>query len=390
MNYPPVKLLKTAIKKYLSGELWFTKEDIKDLIKLKKKIEPGSLVKVFSQEGLFLGIGYFNPQVYYALKLITKEEVKIDKSFFIARFERLYSFKKRLYPEDEALRLVFAEGDFLPGLIIDLYKDIAVIQIYTTGMEKLRSIILKALKTALPFLKGIVIKNDFSKRKEEGLPLYVKTEGKVEELVQIKMGGLKWLIPVIKGQKTGSFLDQRANREFIKKISKEFCIIDVFSYIGGFAFYALSGGAKKAFLVDRSSFALSIAEEIAKINSFKEKIIPVEADAFYFLKNAPLADLIILDPPAFIKNRKNLKQGEKKYSSLYSLGIKALNEGFLMACSCSHFLEEKRFEYLILQGAKKEQKQVKIIYKGYQAADHPVNPAVKETLYLKAMCLYVA
>ncbi len=387
MNYLTVKLSKNAIPKYLSGALWFTKQDIKNFSKLKETIQPGEIVKILSQEGFFLGIGYFNPQVYYALKLLTKDEAKIDEKFFKTKFERLYTFKKRLYPEDEALRLVFAEGDFLPGLIIDIYKNIAVIQTYTTGMERLLPLILKALKAALPFVKGMVIKNDSSRRKEENLPLYVKTEGKVEELVSVKMGGLKWLIPVIKGQKTGGFLDQRQNRNFIKMISRDLSVIDAFSYIGGFSFYSLAGGAQRAFLVDRSSFALSIAEEIARINGFKEKIILVEADVFHFLKNPPLTDMIILDPPAFIKNKKSLKQGEKKYASLYSLGVKALKKGFLMACSCSHLLEEKRFETLVLEAARKEQRQVKIIYRGYQAADHPVNPAVRETFYLKAICL---
>jgi 23S rRNA (cytosine1962-C5)-methyltransferase len=389
MQYPSVKLSKNGIKKYLSGHLWFTKDDIKDFHSLKEKIAPGELVKVFSQEGYFLGIGYFNPLVYYCLKLLTKEEIEINQAFFEEKFRILYKFKKRLYPDDEALRLVFAEGDFLPGLIIDLYKDIAVVQTYTTGMEKLLSTILNALRGALSFVKGVVIKNDSPKRKEEGLSLYVKVEGEVKELVEVKMGGLKWLIPVIKGQKTGSFLDQRENRRFIKRVSKDLCVIDAFSYIGGFSFYALSGGAKRAFLVDRSSMALSIAEEIAKINGFKDKVILIEADVFHFLKNPPSAEVLILDPPAFIKSRKDLKQGERKYTTLYNLGTRALKEGFLMACSCSHFLEEEKFQTLLLKAIKKEQKQARILYKGIQAPDHPVNPGVKETSYLKALCLYL-
>jgi len=136
MNYPSVKLSKSALKKYLTGELWFTREDIKDFLKLKEKFEPGEVVKVLSQEGYFLGMGYFNPYVHYALKLLTRDEVEIDEAFFVARFEKIYSLKRRLYPEDEALRLVFAEGDYLPGLIIDIYKQVAVVQAYTTGMER--------------------------------------------------------------------------------------------------------------------------------------------------------------------------------------------------------------------------------------------------------------
>ena len=388
-SYPALKLSKQGLKRYLIGDLWFTQEHIKDFHKEKDRISPGELVKVFSQESYFLGIGYFNPKVHYCLKLITKEDMIIDEKFFCSKFTKLYKFKKIFYPEDEALRLVFAEGDFLPGLIIDLYKDVAVVQTYTLGMEKLLSFIIQGLKNAFSFLRAIVIKNNFSKRKEEGLPLYVRTEGDVEELLSIKMGGLKWLIPVIKGQKTGSFLDQRENRIFIKKIAKDAQVIDAFSYIGGFAFYALLGGAKKVFLIDTSSFALDVAKEIAQINGFMEKVVLIEEDVHQFLKNFSSQGILILDPPAYIKSRKDVKKGEKKYQSLYHLGIKALEKGFLLACSCSYFLEEEKLKTYLIDSARRLNKEIRIVYRGFQALDHPVHPVIKETCYLKSIGVYL-
>lgn len=389
MNYPVITLNKTGIKRYLNNHLWFTFKEILHFEKVKEKIEPGSLVNVISEENNFLGCGYFNPKSYYSLKLLTKEKTIIDKNFFLKKFSQALTLRKCIYPKETCFRLIFSEGDFLPGLIIDIYEKVAVIQIQTLGMENLKNFIISALKELLN-LKAIVLKNDSSKRLEEELELYVEVVyGKTEEIISVEMDEIRFLIPILKGQKTGFFLDQRENRKFLKGMAKDHIILDGFSYIGGFSFYALKGGAKKAFLIDRSEFALSLAEEIAKINGWKEKIITFQGDIFQILKNPPKSDIIVLDPPAFIKSSKDIKAGEKKYENLYFLGIKALEEGFIFAFSCSHFLKIEKMKEMVKNNLKRTKKEGKIIFYASQAPDHPVNPFVEETFYLKGLGIYI-
>ncbi|RLG09702.1 RlmI/RlmK family 23S rRNA methyltransferase, partial [Candidatus Pacearchaeota archaeon] len=289
----------------------------------------------------------------------------------------------------KAFRLVFSEGDFLPGIIIDVFDKVIVVQLYTLGMEKLKNFIISALKNLLT-PEVIVFKNDSSKRKEEGLELYTEVvEGNLKDPVLIEIDEIKFLIPIINGQKTGFFLDQRENRRFIRKLSQDMIVLDVFSYIGGFSFYALKGGAKRAFLIDRSELALNVAEEIAKINGWKDKIIIVKSDAFKVLKDPPESNLIILDPPAFIKSKKDIDLGIKKYEKLYFLGLKNLQKGLFFPFSCSYFLKMDTFWKMIIKELIKLRINGKIIYQGFQAFDHPINPNVEETFYLKGLGIWV-
>lgn len=393
MRYYPIRLNFEGTKKVFSGGLWLTLKDTLEGEKLKEKIEPGSLVTLLTKEGLFLAQAYFNPKVYYCIKILTKEELPIDKEFFKNVFRKSLATRKRLYPAEEAFRLVHGEGDFLPGLIIDIYKNIAVLQIHTLGMEKLKEFILSGLREALSFLKGFFLKNDFEKRKEENLPQYVKFIGEnMEDPLFVEMDGIKFLIPLEKGQKTGFFLDQRENRRLLMRFAKDFIIIDAFSYIGGFSFYGLKGGAKKAYLIDRSSFALDLALEIAKINGWKNKVIPVEGDVFQISKNPPTeGDILILDPPAFIKARKDKEKGMKKYEKLYDLGLNFFHtrKGYLLLFSCSHFLKFEDQKFLIKRLLSRKNLKARFLKYLYQALDHPINPFIEETEYLKGLLLKI-
>jgi len=387
--YPPVVLNKLGVQNYLRRSLWFTQKDIKDFEKLSEKISPGDLVTIFSEEKYFLGIGYFNPQSFYCLKLLSTEEQKIDINFFVQVFSKALNLRRSLYPGEGCFRLVFSEGDFVPGLVVDLFEKIAVVQTHTLGMEKLLAFIIEALKVVLS-PEAIVLKNDHVKRQEEGLPLYVNVAyGKVEEPILVTIDDIKFLIPIISGQKTGFFLDQRENRRFVRDLSKGLQVIDGFSYIGGFGFYCLKGGAERVFLIDRSAAALSLAEEIAKLNHWKDKLIALQGDIFKILKNPPKVDMVVLDPPAFIKSYKHISEGEKKYESLYFLGLKALEKGYFFGFSCSHFLKFERLWFLIKNSLKSLQLNGRIIFQGIQAKDHPINPFVEETFYLKGIGVYV-
>ncbi|MEZ0344501.1 MAG: hypothetical protein ABWJ99_06860, partial [Caldimicrobium sp.] len=222
MKYYPIKLNFEGTKKVFSGGLWLTLKDTLEGERLKEKIEPGSLVTLLTKEGHFLAQAYFNPKVYYCIKILTKNETPVDKEFFKRIFQKSFEIRKKLYPSEEVFRLIHGEGDFLPGLIIDIYKDVAVLQFHTLGMENLKEAILSGLREALSFLKGFFLKNDFEKRKEENLPQYVEFIGEnKEDPLFVEMDGIKFLIPLEKGQKTGFFLDQRENRRILMKFSKD-------------------------------------------------------------------------------------------------------------------------------------------------------------------------
>lgn len=390
MKYPPIILNSNGLKNFIQGKLWFTFKEIDSFEEMKSSIEPGSLVSLYSQHKHFLGQGYFNPYSFYSLKLLTKKEIPIDISFFKERFKLALEFRKRLLPGESSFRLIHAEGDYLPGLIIDLFDKVGVIQIHTLGMERLKPIIIDALLQIRPF-ESIVLKNNFDKRKEEKLPLYVDFYLKEPlDPYHVEMDGIRFLVPIIKGQKTGFFFDQRENRRFLSKISHSLIIVDGFAYIGGFSFYAIQGGAKRAYLLERSSYALDIAIEIARINGWKDKLVPVEGDVFQLLKNpVAQANLLILDPPALIKSRKDFFHGYKKYKELYGLGLRYFKEhtGILFLFSCSHFLKLLDFQSLLRELLAKMQVSVKVFKFFHQSPDHPVNPLVEETEYLKGIAL---
>ncbi len=392
MNYPRVILTKEGVGKVLKGYLWLTLKEVKSAKVLLENIPEGSLVSLYSEEGYFLAQAYFNPKVRYCIKVLCREEVPIDEEFFAQAFKRALNLRKELYPKEVAFRLVFSEGDFLPGLIVDVYEKVAVVQVYTLGMENLLSEIVSALKKVLE-PSCVVLKNDAQKRKEEGLSLYTEVAwGKVDEPLLVEMDGIKFLIPVLSGQKTGFFLDQRDARRYLASLSQGKEVLDLYSYVGGFSFYALKGGAKRAILVDRSQRALDLAEEIAKLNGFSEKVLLIKEDVLNYLKNPSfLADVVIADPPAFIKTKGDLDQGLKLYDTLYFSCFRLFGErcGFLALFSCSHFLTEETQEGIIKKCIAKLGLKGRIIKKLSQAVDHPINPMVKETSYLKGRVIYL-
>lgn len=394
MRYHPIKLNSQGVQKVLSGELWLTLRDTLEKEKLKEKIEPGSLVSLLSKEGHFLGQAYFNPTSYFSFKILSREEIEINEEFFKQSFRRAFETRQKIYPGERVFRLIHGEGDFLPGLIIDIYEKVAVLQFHTLGMDKLKEKILFGLKEALPFLESFLLKNDFERRKEENLPLYVEFLGKFkEDPLLVEMEGIKFLIPLKRGQKTGFFLDQRENRKILMSLSKDLTILDGFSYIGGFSFYALKGGAKRVYLIERSGFALDLALEIAQLNGWKEKVIPVQGDLFQILKT-PFAEgeILILDPPAFIKTKRDKEKGIKKYEELYYLGLNYFQnrKGFLFLFSCSHFLSLEEQKNLLKKLLMKKNFKTKILKYLFQAPDHPINPFVEETEYLKGILLNIS
>ena len=385
--YPKLKLSKKGAYLFLKGGLWIPRDCILEFSKAKAELEPGSLVKILSPESHFLGIGYFNPEVYYCLKVLTTEDVLIDKKFFVERFKRCLELRKEFYKE-RVFRLVFAEGDYLPGLIVDVFESVVVIQSHTKGIENLLRVIIEAIEEVLN-PNAVVLKNDHSKRSEEGLESYVRVvKGEVKDPLCIEIDEIKFLIPILSGQKTGFFLDQRENRRFVARFSKDKVVIDAFCYTGGFGFYALKAGAKRVFFLDRSSFALELVEEGLKLNRFSGGIV-VEGDVFNNLRQFTRSDLVVVDPPAFIKTKKAFKEGIKKYKRLYQIATSVVEKGCVLGCSCSSFLSLETLKDIVSTSALSQGKNVSVIYQFKHPLDHPINPWVPETEYLKAVMVYL-
>ena len=378
-----LKLTEKGLKAFLSGRLWLERSDLA----VWPDEPPGTEVRLLSPEGYFLARGYFHPESRIPVRIFSREDEPLGRPFLLKVLRQALEWRQRLYPEEKAFRLVHGEGDGLPGLTVDIYGQTAVIQVSTFGMERVKGEIVRALREILP-LSTVVFKNDLPVRREEGLDLYVEVAfGRVSGPVEIRMDGLRFLIDPLEGQKTGFFLDQRENRRIIRRLSREAVVLDLFSYTGAFGLYALSGGARRVFAVDRSQRALELAEEMARLNGFRDRLFPIKARVEEFLRDAPDASVIILDPPAFIKSYRSLKAGHKKYREVNRLAIRALARGFFFTSSCSQFLTADDL-YGIVRSVGK-QKSLRLLFRHFQAPDHPENPAHPETLYLKGFTFWV-
>jgi len=378
-----VYIRKNHDRRLKSGHLWIFSNEIQALPKLK----PGTVVEVFNSKEESLGFGFYNPNSLISVRLLNYLN-EPDKKFFVDRFQDALSYRHLLFPEENAYRLVYGESDFLPGLIIDKYEDYFVLQILSAGMEAIKSIMTEALLEVFPKTKGIIQKNNSFHRELEGL----KTEdeilfGDVPENIIIYENGVKISVSVQTGQKTGYFFDQRINRLEVRKFAKGKSVLDCFSNLSGFALNAAIGSAVSVTTVDSSRNAIDNSEINFKLNNIVNYELICD-DAFDFLKKSITEnrkwDLIILDPPAFTKSKKNVDSAIKGYSRLNSLGMQSLNEdGLLATSSCSQHIPEEWFFELISREASKLGKQLKVIYRGSQSPDHPVLASMPETKYLK-------
>lgn len=355
--------------------------------------ENGEILPVFSSEGQFLAQAYFHTENSLSGRILTFEEesiaVAIEK-----RIDRAIALRSSLFDRDKTngYRLINAEGDQLPGLIADLYDDILVLQINTCGMERLRPLIVELLRTKLA-LKGIYEKSTSAARRLEGLSdVQGVVFGDCPKQVVIRENGVLFLVPIQEGQKTGFFLDQREMRSFVAEYAVNKRVLNCFSYTGGFSLFALQAGASHVTSVDSSEPACHVAKEstlLNRLDSAKHAI--VTADVFDFLKSDALAyDLVILDPPAFVKKRSDVSQGCCGYKELNRMAMEKMPAGsFLLSCSCSHFIEPDLFQNLLFQAALEAKRTVTILSRHLQAGDHPVSLFHPEGDYLKSLFLHI-
>jgi 23S rRNA (cytosine1962-C5)-methyltransferase len=352
-----------------------------------KAITPGSVVNVRGEDGRAFGTGYFNPKSLIAIRLFSDDcDVAIDRDFFTARLKRAMALRDSLY-DRPFYRLVHAEGDGLPGLVIDRFDDTLTVQVGTAGMERQIETLIQSLEIVLK-PKTIMLRNDAPSRALEGLESYVKTAKGTGHRIAVEENGTRYIADLAEGQKTGWYYDQRDNRAFIARLAKGKTVLDAYSYTGGFGILAAKSGAKEVVCLDSSAPALAIAEESARSNGVT--IQAVKADVFEELERLKASgetfDIVLADPPPFVKSKKDLEPGAKAYRKLARLAADVTAPGgLMMIASCSHNIPPERFAQECAQGLLRAGRRAALIRQSGAGPDHPVHPLLPESAYLKAL-----
>ncbi|MBR4683069.1 MAG: class I SAM-dependent rRNA methyltransferase [Elusimicrobiaceae bacterium] len=379
-----IKLKPKEERRLKAGHWWVFSNEID---KLDTSIEPGTLVRALASDGVQVGIGTFNPHSLIAVRLVQKGEGDLPDDFIFEKLDEAYTRRKEIGVRKYG-RMCYGEGDNLPGLVIDRYGDVLVVDVLTAGMELLKPQITKALKKIFK-PKGIYYKNDSAFRALEGLTNTPEIIGEVPETVEIEENGVKYIVPIRGGQKTGFYFDQRENRAFLKPYFKDKLVLDLYSYIGSFGITAALAGAAQVWGCDSSAAAVELAKKNAELNGVSDIAVFHRDDAERLLsamKKGELPDqpdIVLLDPPAFVKSRKALPQAVGLYVKLVKMALEGLKPGGYLAFStCSHHVSRELFMDIIRQGVSKSGVQASLIELRGQAKDHPVLIGMPETEYL--------
>jgi 23S rRNA (cytosine1962-C5)-methyltransferase len=383
---PALRLKRNEDRRLQAGHLWIFSNEVDTQQTPLTKFKAGELVRVLAHNDRALGLAYVNPQSLISARMLETWKVP-DVAWLATRIRAALELRERLYSKPY-YRLVYGESDGLPGLVIDRYGSACVVQIGTAGMEQLKSQIQQALEQVLQ-CQALLFKNDSSVREMEGLPSYVEAaNGKFDELGQVLEDDLEFQAPLAEGQKTGWFFDQAANRRALSKyVRKGARVLDVFSYVGAWGVRAAHSGAREVLCVDSSAAALELAASNAERNG--AKLVTVKGDAFDVLedlaKKRARFDVVVIDPPAFAKRKKDLPKALAAYKRLNQLAMQvSADDGVLVSCSCSYHVSPVDLQDAIAKAARGADKHVQILEAGGQAPDHPVHPAIPETRYLKA------
>jgi 23S rRNA (cytosine1962-C5)-methyltransferase len=384
-----LRLKKNEERRIRAGHLWVYSNEVDTAATPLKSFEPGQQVQLLAHNGKSLGNAYINPNSLICARLVSRDpQYVLDRSLLVHRLKVALSLRERLF-DKPYYRLVYGETDQLPGLVIDRYNDVCVVQITTAGMEVVKEKVLEALnKVIRP--AGIVLRADSAIRKLEGLESYREDIGSVPEQVTVEEHGLSFSVSLQQGQKTGWFYDQRMNRARLGNYVSGKRVLDVFSYVGAWGIQAAAAGASEVFCVDASGTAIDRIHANAETNRLADTVATLQGDALEVLgqlrANQEKFDVVVLDPPAFIKRKKDIKAGEQAYHRLNQLGMQVLRkDGILVTASCSHHLSESQFRKILLQSSRHLDRSLQILERGHQAPDHPVHPAIPETDYLKAL-----
>lgn len=383
-----LKLKRGEDRRIRSGHPWVFSNEVDTAATPLSAFAPGAVAQVHSNRDEFLGHAYVNPHALICARIVGRDlQQPIGQELITQRFKTALALRLRLNTEPY-YRLVFGESDGLPGLVLDRYGDLVVGQIATAGMEALKQTVEQVVRDIV-HPAALFWKNDSSARELEHLPQTAETAfGEAPQELAIREGGFDFLAPLRQGQKTGWFYDQTANRQrLLRYLPKGARVLDVCSYVGAWSVTALRNGASSALCVDSSGLALDFAARNAQRNGVS--VEPHAADAFEALKQLQEQrrrfDVVILDPPAFIKRRKDIPQGQAAYRKLNQLALGLIEgDGLLVSCSCSYHLAPEELAAAIQGGARHTGRFVQILEAGGQSPDHPVHPAIPETRYLKA------
>lgn len=385
---PMIRLQNGRDKRARFGHPWVYSNEI-DMTPEVKALPAGSVVRLDAPSSEPLGVGLFNPRSLIAIRMLSRDpKAVIDQAFLADRLAKALALRDRLYAKPY-YRLVHAEADGLPGLIIDRYGDVLVCQFNTAGMDRLREPLLAALDEVLS-PKTVVLRNDSSARQQEGLSQGVEiAKGKLPSPLKLQENGATFFADLAEGQKTGWFYDQRENRAFMAGLSKGQRVLDVYAYAGGFAVQAALAGATEVIACDRSEQALALAQKAAAANKISNKFRILKGEAFSELEKLQEAKerfgVVICDPPAFVKSQKDLATGSKGYRKIARLGANLVEPGgFLFVASCSHNMEPARFAEEVAKGVGAAGRTGRVIRSAGAAPDHPVHPLLPESAYLKA------
>ena len=391
-DLPPLLLKPQEERRLQAGHLWIFSNEVNVGATPLTAFAPGAHVQVRSSHNRFLGYAYVNPRTLISARLLGRDpDYPPGRSLLVHRLRVALALRERLYAAP-FYRLAFGESDLLPGLVVDRYGDVLVAQIGTAGMEAMKQEILDALvKVVAP--RAILWKNDSAIRELEGLERYVETAfGEVPDFVEVPEGGVTFRVPLASGQKTGWYFDQAGNRAMLLRLVRNARVLDVFSYAGSFGLQAARAGAAEVTCVDSSAAALETAAATAAANGLEAELL--QGDGFDVLESLHADrrrfDAVVIDPPAFIKRRKDHPKGLAAYRRLNQLALQALDrDGLLLSCSCSYHLGPGELTDAVQRAARHLGRFAQLIGVGAQAPDHPVHPAIDETRYLRAFLFRV-
>ncbi len=355
--------------------------------------EDGEIVAVHDFDGYPLGQGFINRHSKIRIRMMTRRaDAQIDEAFIRMRVRNAWDYRKKTV-DTACCRAIFGEADFLPGIVVDKFSDVLVVESLALGIDRLKGMILKALKEVLAAdgisIRGVYERSDAKVREQEGMERYKGFIGEAfDTKVEIQENGVKYMVDVMNGQKTGFFLDQKYNRQAIRKLCKDAKVLDCFTHTGSFALNAGQAGAASVLGVDASQLGVEQAQENARLNGLEDRVQFVCRDVFELLpeleEQGEAFDVVILDPPAFTKSRNSVKNAVKGYREINLRAMKLVKDGgYLATCSCSHFMTYELFTQTIHQAARNVHKRLRQVEFRTQAPDHPILWSADESYYLK-------
>ncbi len=388
---PVVRLRPGAHKRLVAGHPWaYSNEIVMDAA--VKSLPPGIAVRLETGDGEALGTAMFNRLPLISARMLSSDpDADIGTEFLAERLSRALEIRERLI-EVPHYRLIHAEADGLPGLVIDRFGDACVLQVNTAGMDRLLPELLAALEQVVA-PETVVLRNDSQARHMEGLDSYIRVEkGELTEPVEVVENGARYLADLREGQKTGWFFDQRDNRAWIRPFAEGARVLEAYCYTGGFTMQAALGGARDVLAIDRSQPALDLAAEAARLNGVEDRCRFVKGEVFpqlqHLAKGEERFGLVIADPPAFVKSKRELRQGAKGYRKLARLAAPLVAPGgTLFIASCSHHVDLALFTEQVRRGLHNAGRGARILRAAGAAPDHPVHPALPESAYLKGLGL---